>query len=89
MQGAVFKGGGDYAGNKFVIGSGPAALLCRYQSGRRTLDATDQMTLEWAGAYRRYHAAMMPKNACTLRRLKLWKSVSLRCVPTNLLARFF
>jgi Xaa-Pro dipeptidase len=59
MQGAVFKGGGDYAGNEFIIGSGPAALLCRYQSGRRTLDASDQMTLEWAGAYRRYHAAMM------------------------------
>lgn len=59
MQGAVFKGGGDYAGNEFVIGSGPAALLCRYQSGRRTLEMTDQMTLEWAGAYRRYHAAMM------------------------------
>ena len=59
MQGAVFKGGGDYAGNEFVIGSGPAALLCRYQSGRRTLGTNDQMTLEWAGAYRRYHAAMM------------------------------
>ena len=27
MQGAVFKGGGDYAGNEFIIGSGPAALL--------------------------------------------------------------
>ena len=59
MQGAVFRGGGDYAGNEFVIGSGPAALLCRYQSGRRRLGATDQLTLEWAGAYRRYHAAMM------------------------------
>lgn len=59
MQGAVFKGGGDYAGNEFIIGSGPAALLCRYQSGRRYLEAQDQMTLEWAGAYRRYHAAMM------------------------------
>ena len=59
MQGAVFQGGGDYAGNEFVIGSGPAALLCRYQSGRRTLETTDQLTLEWAGAYRRYHAAMM------------------------------
>ena len=59
MQGAVFKGGGDYAGNEFIIGSGPAALLCRYQSGRRHLDAEDQMTLEWAGAYCRYHAAMM------------------------------
>lgn len=59
MQGAVFKGGGDYAGNEFIIGSGEAALLCRYQSGRRHLSARDQLTLEWAGAYRRYHAAMM------------------------------
>lgn len=59
MQGAVFRGGGDYAGNEFIIGSGEAALLCRYQSGRRSLDERDQMTLEWSGAYRRYHAAMM------------------------------
>ena len=59
MQGAVFKGGGDYAGNEFIIGSGPAALLVRYQAHRRHLDAQDQLTLEWSGAYRRYHAAMM------------------------------
>jgi Xaa-Pro dipeptidase len=59
MQGAVFKGGGDYAGNEFIIGSGPGALLCRYYSGRRHLDAQDQLTLEWSGAYARYHAAMM------------------------------
>ncbi len=59
MQGAVFKGGGDYAGNEFIIGSGEAALLCRYQSGRRVLDDQDQMTLEWSGAFARYHAAMM------------------------------
>ena len=59
MQGAVFKGGGDYAGNEFIIGSGPSALLIRYHSGRRHLDAQDQLTLEFSGAYRRYHAAMM------------------------------
>jgi Xaa-Pro dipeptidase len=59
MQGAVFAGGGDYAGNEFVIGSGDHALLCRYQTGRRHLDARDQLTLEWAGVYRRYHAALM------------------------------
>jgi Xaa-Pro dipeptidase len=59
MQGAVFKGGGDYAGNEFIIGSGPQALLCRYASGRRHLDAQDQLTLEWSGAFARYHAAMM------------------------------
>ena len=59
MQGAVFKGGGDYPGNEFIIGSSRDALLCRYFSGRRTLSKNDQLTLEWAGAYRHYHAAMM------------------------------
>jgi Xaa-Pro dipeptidase len=59
MQGAVFRGGGDYAGNEFIIGSGPDALLCRYFTGRRALDDQDQMTLEFAGAYRHYHACLM------------------------------
>jgi Xaa-Pro dipeptidase len=59
MQGAVFAGGGDYPGNEFIIGSGRDALLCRYHAGRRKLDAQDQLTLEWAGVYRHYHAAMM------------------------------
>jgi Xaa-Pro dipeptidase len=34
-------------------------LLCRYKSGRRKLDAEDQLTIEWAGVYRHYHAALM------------------------------
>ena len=59
MQGAVFKGGGDYPGNEFIIGSGEDALLCRYFTGRRRLDDPDQLTLEFAGAYRRYHACLM------------------------------
>jgi Xaa-Pro dipeptidase len=59
MQGAVFEGGGDYPGNEFIIGSGENAMLCRYASGRRHLGTNDQLTLEWAGAYRHYHAAMM------------------------------
>ena len=59
MQGAVFKGGGDYPGNEFIIGSGRDALLCRYFSGRRYLSEQDQLTLEFAGAYRHYHAALM------------------------------
>jgi Xaa-Pro dipeptidase len=59
MQGAVFSGGGDYPANEFIIGSGADALLCRYKAGRRTLDAQDQLTLEWAGASAHYHAAMM------------------------------
>ncbi|MGY5800030.1 M24 family metallopeptidase [Rhizobium sp. LEGMi12c] len=59
MQGAVFSGGGDYPANEFIIGSGVEALLCRYKSGRRKLDANDQLTLEWAGVDAHYHAAMM------------------------------
>ncbi|MDH3315889.1 MAG: Xaa-Pro peptidase family protein [Gammaproteobacteria bacterium] len=59
MQGAVFRGGGDYPGNEFIIGSGNDALLCRYFSGRRNLSETDQLTLEHAGVYRHYHAALM------------------------------
>ncbi len=59
MQGAVFRGGGDYPGNEFIIGSGENALLCRYFTGRRHLEAQDQLTLEFAGVYRRYHGALM------------------------------
>ncbi|MDQ0394657.1 M24 family metallopeptidase [Labrys monachus] len=56
---AVFSAGGDYPANEFIIGSGRDALLCRYKSGRRRLDARDQITLEFAGVYRHYHAALM------------------------------
>ncbi|NTF81782.1 aminopeptidase P family protein [Agrobacterium rhizogenes] len=59
MQGTIFSGGGDYPANEFIVGSGPEALLCRYKAGRRKLDANDQLTLEWAGTYAHYHAAMM------------------------------
>ena len=59
QQAAVFAGGGDYPGNEFIIGSGRDALLCRYKSGRRKLSSQDQLTLEFAGVYRHYHAALM------------------------------
>ncbi len=59
MQGAVFRGGGDYPANEYIIGSGRDALLCRYFTGRRRLDAEDQLTLEFAGAYRHYHVCHM------------------------------
>ncbi|MDF1774666.1 MAG: Xaa-Pro peptidase family protein [Rhizobiaceae bacterium] len=59
MQGAVLAGGGDYPANEFIIGSGHDALLCRYKSGRRTLEESDQLTLEWAGVSAHYHVAMM------------------------------
>jgi Xaa-Pro dipeptidase len=59
MHSEIFAGGGDYPGNEFIIGSGADALLCRYKTGRRKLDADDQITLEFAGVYRHYHAAIM------------------------------
>ena len=59
MHDAIFRAGGDYAANEFIIGSGEDALLCRYKSGRRKLDAQDQLTLEFAGTWHHYHAALM------------------------------
>jgi Xaa-Pro dipeptidase len=56
---AIFAAGGDYPANEFIVGSGGDALLCRYKSGRRRLDADDQITLEFAGTARHYHAAIM------------------------------
>ncbi|SVB75035.1 uncharacterized protein METZ01_LOCUS227889, partial [marine metagenome] len=58
MQATIFKGGGDYPANEFIIGSGKNALLCRYQSEKRKLDEIDQLSLEWAGTYKHYHSAM-------------------------------
>jgi len=59
MQGAIIRGGGDDPANEFIIGSGKDALLCRYFTGRRHLDPVDQLTLEFAGVYRHYHACLM------------------------------
>ncbi|WP_315924381.1 Xaa-Pro peptidase family protein [Mesorhizobium sp. SP-1A] len=59
LQGTILAGGGDYPANEFIIGSGTDALLCRYKSGRRKLNKNDQLTLEWAGVFNHYHAAMM------------------------------
>ena len=58
MQRAVFEGGGDYPANEYIIGSGHNALLCRYQSEKRKLSSTDQLSLEWAGTFKHYHSAM-------------------------------
>jgi Xaa-Pro dipeptidase len=63
MHGAIFSGGGDYPANEFIIGSGTGpnsgAMMCRYFTGRRHLDSNDQLTLEFAGTYRHYHACLM------------------------------
>ena len=58
MQRAVLEGGGDYPANEYIIGSGPNALLCRYQAEKRNLSNIDQLSLEWAGTFKHYHSAM-------------------------------
>lgn len=78
MHHAIFSGGGDYPANEFIIGSGPEALLCRYKAGRRKLSNPDQLTLEWAGVFRHYHAAYMqtvPVGKATSRHLELYEAV--------------
>jgi Xaa-Pro dipeptidase len=75
MHAAIFKGGGDDPGNEFIIGSGPGALMCRYFTGRRRLDANDQLTLEFAGTYRHYHSCLMRTlrvGTPPARQLELW-----------------
>lgn len=59
MRAAVLAGDGDDPGNPFIVGSGDHALLVRYASGRRKLAAHDQLTLEFAGTFRHYHACLM------------------------------
>ena len=59
MQGVVFENDGDYPGNEFIVCSGERALVGRYIAGKQVLKNPDQLTIEWAGVYRHYHAAMM------------------------------
>lgn len=76
MQSVIIRGGGDDPANEFIIGSGPDALLCRYKTGRRKLDAQDQLTLEFAGVYRHYHSALMrtiPVGDPPLRQIEMHK----------------
>ena len=74
MQRAVFEGGGDYPANEYIIGSGHNALLCRYQSEKRKLSSTDQLSLEWAGTFKHYHSAMfrtIPIGKADLKHIKM------------------
>ncbi len=59
MHRANYVGGGDDPGNEFILGSDRDALLCRSKSGKRHLSGNDQLTIEWAGVFARYHVAMM------------------------------
>ena len=55
----ILAGGGDPPPSGPVLGSGDRALLIRSATGFRHLDPVDQLTLEFAGSYRRYSACLM------------------------------
>jgi Xaa-Pro dipeptidase len=55
----ILAGGGDPPPSGPVLGSGDRALLIRSATGFRHLDPVDQLTLEFAGVYRQYHACLM------------------------------
>ncbi|MDX1431041.1 MAG: Xaa-Pro peptidase family protein [Gammaproteobacteria bacterium] len=58
-QAVIFRGGGDVSASGPVLGSGDRALLVRNSTGARHLAAVDQLTIEFAAVYRRYHACLM------------------------------
>ncbi|MDP0930060.1 Xaa-Pro peptidase family protein [Paracoccus onubensis] len=55
---AVLRAGGEINLAKVILSSGPHAMLTRVASGYRTLRSGEQLTCEWAGIYRRYHAGI-------------------------------
>ena len=54
---ATQKAGGEVGGPQ-ILGSGPKAVLVRPTVGGRDLGTDEQLTMEWAGIYRRYHAGI-------------------------------
>lgn len=59
MHEVIFRAGGGYPGNPFIVGGGEHALLCRTHAGRGTFADNDQLTLEWSATMKHYHAAAM------------------------------
>ena len=59
MQKVILAGDGDPSASRWPMGGGEEALLVRYHTGHGTVKQTDQVTFEFAAAYRHYHAALM------------------------------
>ncbi len=59
MTDRQLRAGGDLTASRWILGSGPRALMCRSFSGYATIGSPDQVTLEWAGISRHYHVPMM------------------------------
>lgn len=59
MLNTMMRGDGDPSASRWPMGAGEDALMVRYHTGKNTIAAQDQVTHEFAGAYRHYHAAAM------------------------------
>lgn len=61
MLRVIMAGGGDPSAGNWPLGAGKEALLVRYHTGigHGRVSGQDQMTFEFAAAYRHYHAALM------------------------------
>ena len=57
IDAATLREGGDIGGPR-ILNSGPKALMVRGSTGTRRLAAGEQVTIEWAGIYRRYHTGI-------------------------------
>ena len=59
MLKVILAGDGDPSASRWPMGGGQEALLVRYHTGHGTVAKNDQVTFEFASAYRHYHAALM------------------------------
>src|SRR5215470_13768027 len=59
MTKTIMAGDGDPSASRWPMGGGEEALLVRYHTGHGTVAKNDQVTFEFAAAYRHYHTALM------------------------------
>jgi Xaa-Pro dipeptidase len=59
MMKTILSGDGDPSASRWPMGSGREALLVRYHTGHGPIARRDQVTFEFAAAYRHYHACLM------------------------------
>jgi Xaa-Pro dipeptidase len=59
MLKVILAGDGDPSASRWPMGHGEEALLVRYHTGHGRVAARDQVTFEFAAAYRHYHVALM------------------------------
>jgi Xaa-Pro dipeptidase len=59
MQNVIMRGDGDPSASVWPMGAGENALLVRYHTGKETVGPQDQVTHEFAAAFRHYHACAM------------------------------